>query len=240
MSRSVFPENVDQFEELFDLPYDKYQAANRMAELKMKSSLTNDEQNELLNIIATLKAYMITPETWNKFADTLVAIETFFNANVKGYLTDKQKVWDSYIKQFKFVGKWVSGKSFKFQNMVSDVNGDLHICTADHTSTVSNNPLLNQVLWQKLSEKGDKGDTGLNATYKGDWNNTKSYVLGDAVCFGRDGIKGGITYISLTSNVGKSPATSPTDWQIYTQLYVGTDEPPLGAGIGMHFIKVIN
>lgn len=239
MTRSVFPEEVDQFEELFDLPYDKYIAANRMAELKVKQSLTNDEQNELLNLTAVLRPYMITPETWNKFSDTLVAIETFFNANVKGFIQEKQVLWDSYIKQFKFVGKWETGKAYKFQNLVSDTNGDLHICTSNHTSTVANDPLKNQTLWQKLSSKGDKGDIGLNAFYKGDWVNSTQYQLGDAVNFGRSGSNGGVTFIALRSNLGKSPASSPEDWQIYSQLYVGTT-PPLGSGVGLHFIKVLD
>ena len=239
MTRSVFPEEVDSFQELFDLPYNKYQEATRLTELKMKASLTNDEQNEVLNLTSSLQAYMITPETWNKFADTLVAVEQFFNENVQGFIEDKQVLWDSYIRQFKLVGKWVSGKAYKFQNLVSDANGDLHICKSDHTSTLSNDPILNQNLWSKLSSKGDKGDIGLNAIYKGDWSESTTYALGDAVCFGRDGSKAGVTYIALKSNVGKSPSSSPDDWQVYTQLYVGVSAP-LGAGVGLHFIKVLD
>lgn len=239
MSRSVFPEGVDSFQELFDLPYNKIEEANRLTALKMKSSLTNDEQNEVLILTASLQPYLITPETWNKFADTLVAVEQFFNQNVQGFIENKQVIWDSYIKQFKLVGKWVVGRAYKFQNLVSDENGDLHICTTDHVSTASNSPLLDQTLWAKLSAKGDKGDIGLNAFYKGDWNVSSDYAMGDAVCFGRDGYKPGVTYIALRANTGKSPSNSPDDWQIYSQLYVGTEEP-LGSGVGLHFIKVLD
>ena len=89
MTRSVFPENVDTFNELFDLPFEKIADANRLTELKAKPTLTNDEQTEMLALTNSLKDYMITPETFNKFQDTLVAVETFFRDNVQGFIEDK-------------------------------------------------------------------------------------------------------------------------------------------------------
>lgn len=237
MSRSSFPESVDTFQELFDLPYDKIQNAKRLTELKMKQSLTNDEQNELLNLTSVLQDYMITPETMNKFSDALTAVEKFFYSNVQGFINSKQQIWDSYIKQFKFVGKWTAGKAYKFQNMVTDENGDLQICLSDHTSTSSNNPLSNQTIWQKSSSKGDTGAIGLNATYKGDWNESTSYSLGDAVYYGRSGSNLPLVFIAMKSNAGKNPSSNADTWQLYTQLYVGTNEHP-GASVGLHFIQV--
>ena len=237
MSRSSFPDGIDTFTELFDLPFDKVMSAQRLTELKMKASLTNDEQNELLDLTSSLQEYMITPETMNKFTDALSAVETFFVNNVQGFIENKQVIWDSYIKQFKFVGKWTTGKAYKFQNMVTDNNGDLQICQKDHTSTSANDPIKNQTLWIKSSSKGDTGDTGLNATFKGDWVSTASYVLGDAVFFGREGSNHPLTFIAMKSNSNKSPASNPDTWELYNQLYVGTTEHP-GASVGLHYIEV--
>lgn len=238
MSRSSFPESIDTFIELFDLPFDKVSQAERLTELKMKASLTNDEQNELLNLTSVLQEYMITPETMNKFTDAVTAVETFFVNNVQGFIENKQTIWNAYIKQFKYVGKWVTGKAYKFQNMVTDSNGDLHICQQDHTSSSGNDPLKNQTIWAKASSKGDTGDIGLNATFKGDWKTDTSYVLGDAVFFGREGSNHPLTFVAMKANTGKSPATNSDTWQLYNQLYVGTSEHP-GASVGLHYIEVV-
>lgn len=225
------------FEELFDLPYDKMIKAKRLNELKMKASLTNDEQNEIISLTSELRSFLITPESMNKFSDALTAVEQFFYANVQGFIENKQKIWDAYIKQFKYVGKWVSGKAYKFQNLVTDSNGDLQLCQKDHTSTSANDPLKNQTLWSKASSKGDTGAIGLNAVYKGDWNNTANYVLGDAVSFGRVEANQPLVFICVKANVGKTPATNNDCWQLYSQLYVGTADHP-GSSVGLHFIKV--
>lgn len=239
-SRSNFPDGVDKFPELFDLSFDMVQKANRLTELKGKASdnLTNDEQNEIKTLTASLKDYMITPETFNHFQDALYAVEEFFYDNVQGFIEEKQVIWDSYIKSFKYVGKWKSGTKYSFQNMVTNEKGDLYICKETHTANSSSNPTTNTRYWQQASAKGEKGDTGLNAIYKGDWNSSTNYNLGDAVCFGRVGHKAGVDYIALRNNVGKSPDTSPDDWTLFQKVYVGT-ERPIGAGEGLHFIHEI-
>lgn len=238
-SRSKFPETVDDgFLELFDLPFEKVQKAHRLTELKGKANLTNDEQTEMLSLVNELKEHMITPETFNHFQDALIAVQQFFYDNVQGFIEDRQVIWDSYIKDFKSVGKWTSGKEYKFQNMVTDSKGNLYICRETHKADATNEPSISPTYWQKASSKGDKGDIGLNAFYKGDWTSSATYVLGDAVCFGRVGHNAGLTYIALRENKGKSPDVSPDDWTLYQQLYVGNTRP-VGAQEGLHFIKVV-
>ena len=60
-NRSKFPNGVDDFVELFDLPYDKMQMATRLTELKMKQSLDTDEQAEMSILTRNLENYIITP-----------------------------------------------------------------------------------------------------------------------------------------------------------------------------------
>ena len=233
MSRSNFPASVDSFNELFDLPFDKIQSANRLTELKGKATLTNDEQNELLQLITELKDYMITPETFNKFQDALVAVETFFNQNVNQYIEDKQAVWATYVNSFKYIGAWTSGVSYKFQNMVINENGDLFICKADNVASLENKPTNSNAYWQRASAKGEKGDTGINAIFKGAWNSGTAYALSDAVNYN------GIDYIALRANTNVAPNSSSADWSLWDKLYIGTTRP-IGVGAGLHFIKVIN
>lgn len=236
MTRSVFPNGVDVFNELFDLPFEKVVDANRLTELKGKSVLTNDEQTEMLALTNSLKDYLITPETFNKFQDTLVAVEQFFYDNVQGFIEDKQVIWGTYINSFRYIGTWTSGVSYKFQNMVTDSLGNLYICKEDHIASVT--PSSDAVKWQQASAKGAKGDTGLNALYKGEWVSTTAYAIGDVVRFGRTVSNDGVDYISIKAGTGQSPATATTYWAIYNKLFVGT-ERPTGVGEGLHFIKVV-
>ena len=95
MSRSTFPQKIDSFTELFDLPADKVAAALELQKLKQKTTLNNDEQNKISALSAQLQDYMITPETMNKLQDAIVEIETFFDGNVRQYIPSKQKEWDT-------------------------------------------------------------------------------------------------------------------------------------------------
>lgn len=239
MTRSRFPEELDRWPELFDLPYNKFVAAERLTTLKMKPTLTNDEQNEVVILTAELKDYLITPETMNLLTDSMTAIQEFFRDNVQGWLENKQEIWDTYIRNFKLVGVWTSATPYKFQNMVT-FNGDLYLSKADHLSATSNKPVIGgNATWQQISNKGDKGDVGLTGILRGEWNRATSYVVGDAVSFGRELHYTPIVYIALKNNVGKSPGTNTGDWMLYDKVYAGATLPS-GYGAGMHFIKFVD
>lgn len=230
-SRSTFPEKVDTFNELFDLPFEQVQNARRLTELKGMAKLTSDEQNELLQLTTQLKDYIITPETFNKFQDALVSVETFFRDNVDGYIDQKQVEWATYVNSFKYIGVWKTGVDYKFQNMVTDENGDLYLCKKNNRSS-STTKVTNTTYWQKASAKGEKGDMGINAILKGEWNNSTAYALGDAVRHND------IYYVAVKANTGSTPSTSSTNWYLLDKQYVGTTRPE-SVGAGLHFIKVV-
>lgn len=238
--RSNFPDGVDQFLELFDLPYNKVRDAERLSELRRQETLTDNEQNEVLSLTASLRENMLTVESFNKLQDSMYALQLFFNQNVHGYIENKQKIWDTYIKDFSYAGKWVSGKAYKFQNMVTNNRGDLFICRVNHTSTESNQPSESgdTTQWAKVGSKGDRGEPGVTGNFKGGWSPTTSYSLNDSVYAVDTGVNGGLLFIAKRDNVGKNPETSSDDWFMYTKQFVGVEEP-LGAGEGLHFIKIV-
>ncbi|MBS4462281.1 hypothetical protein JXA27_06880 [Aerococcaceae bacterium zg-B36] len=237
-SRSTFPRALDNFNELYDLSHDMVNKANRMTELKMKASLSNDEQNELLALTAELRDYQLTPEVWNKMGSAIYALQKFFNEQVKDYITERQRIWDGYVKQFTYVGEWTSGKAYKFQNLVTASNGDLYLCKKDHTSVVGSDPLRNSELWEQSSKRGKQGDPGINLAFKGEWNPTTNYNVGDAVIY-INGVNGGVMYYAIKANRDKNPTTSSTDWYLFTRLSVGRREP-VGTTSGLHFIEVLD
>lgn len=238
--RSAFPGSTDKFNELFDLNHNLVKAAKRMNELRMKESLTTQEQEELRGLLAQLRDVSINPEDWNVMGDAIVNLQDFFNNNVYDYILERQAEWNEYVKDFNNTGKWEAGKKYKAQNMVTDIAGNLYISKQDHVSSEANKPvpMTHTAYWHDIGAKGDKGDPGVTGNYLGDWVSSKQYQLADSVTHINQGEIGGLVYIAKRANVGKNPAQSPDDWQLLTQLYTGIAEPP-GAQPGTHFIHIV-
>lgn len=213
-NRSTFPQKVDTFTELFDLPPNLVAKAKRYQALKIQPTLTASEQAELNSITTELEGYIISPEVFNKMNDAITNVETFFLNEVDGYIDGKQLEWASYVNAFKLAGVYNATTQYKFQNMVT-YNGDLYLCTKDAkgvTPTTTAN-------WQKISAKGDKGDVGLGLAYKGNYDATKAYALGDAVTY-----NGSIYYAKVATTAGTAP-TDATKWMLFDKIYVGATAP---------------
>ncbi|MDY7043700.1 hypothetical protein RVS70_05725 [Virgibacillus sp. M23] len=215
LSRSTFPTEVDSFVELFDLPPSLVASAKRYQELKIKPTLNASEQSELNSLTSQLGNYIITPETWNKFADSLVNVETFFLEEVDEYIDDKQKEWAKYVNDFHYVGVYNDLSTYMFQNQVK-FNGDLYLCIK--STSVGIDP-TNEEYWQKISTKGDKGDVGLNAFLRGEYNDTRSYVIGDAITY-----EGNIFYCIKDTTAGINPTNSEY-WFMYDRTIVSPTVP---------------
>jgi hypothetical protein len=229
MSRSTFPDKVDTFTDLFDLPADLYTDATRFAELKSKANPSTVEQNEIKSLTDKLKDYMVTPESFNRLQDCINSLETFFQTNVRGYIADQQKIWAGYVTNFKYVGVWASSARYVFQNQVK-YNGDLYLCLKDHAASTNNPPNKDTTDWVQISTKGDKGDIGLNAFYKGDWVNSTAYAIGDAVSFNN------VVYIAKVASTGKTP-TDTASWFPYQQILVVDGAVPTGLSANVHVIQ---
>lgn len=244
MSRSTFPQKVDSFSEKFDLPADRVADALELQQLKQKTTLNNDEQNRISALSAKLQDYMITPETMNKLQDAIVELETFFDGNVRQYILEKQKEWDEYVDDFNLKGKWDPTKKYHRQNMVI-YQGNLYIVTQNVTADKDHTPDIDGDHYQLIAFKGDKGDIGLNAIYKGDWNGKTAYKAGDAVTV-RAGEKWkpvDMVFIAKKDNTGQKPTIDKNDdyWFPYHNLMVGTyDFEAEGTPIhpDIHYIQV--
>lgn len=225
MSRSSFPNKIDQFSEKFDLPANKVADALEMQHLKSKTILDNNEQNRLSALQAELQDYTITPETMNKLQDAIVEIETFFDGNVRQYILSKQKEWDTYVDDFSFIGNWDSSKKYKRQNIVS-YDGNLWLCIKDVVSSAGDTPYKLPDNWRQVAFKGDKGDVGLNTIFKGEWNGSTNYKAGDAVSVrvGAPWKPVDMVFIAKKDNQGRKPTVGVTSdyWFPYHNLMYGT------------------
>lgn len=212
-NRSVFPSAIDTFQEMYDLPPSLVSKAKRMQELKMMPSLSSIEQEELVELVKELGQYMVTPENFNKFQDALTNIQSFILTELDGYIADKQSEWSSMITNFSFKGEYNHETQYYFQNMVT-YNGSLYICKADAKGKTP----TNTAYWEKISEKGEKGDIGLGSVYKGEFNAGTPYVIGDAVDYN------GSIYYCKKASIGNLP-TNTTYWYCFDKLHVGETQP---------------
>lgn len=227
-NRSTFPEQVDSFVELYDLPPNLVNQAKRYQELKMKPTLTSVEQTELNGLTTQLARFIISPETFNKFADALTNVETFFTQQVMGFIEAKQTLWSNYVKAFKYIGVHSTATAYKFQNIVKSATGDLYLALQD---VPVGKALTDTAFWQKTSTKGDKGDIGLNAYYRGDYSSVRAYAVGDAVSY-----NGFIYYCKVATTAGTLP-TVATNWFLWDRNIVSETAPAVRQE-GLVWVKI--
>lgn len=214
-STSVFPEGgVDQILEMYELPASQKANAKRYQELKTKETLTTAEQTELNALTIALQHFLITPPTFNKFADAVINMEKFFFSDVEPYIETKKLDFQAEVDKLTYRGEWQSGVQYFKKNVVTS-GGEGYIAKLDN---------LNQAppataYWGKIANKGDKGDPSLNINFKGEYNSVSSYVSGDAVTFG------GLWYYAK-QNTLNNPPTNATYWELHTnQVVVGDTQP---------------
>lgn len=235
--RSVFPEGgVDSFLELYNLPPSQKQNAKRFQELKTKESLTSAEQEEFNSLTTILQHYIIDVETWNKFADAIINVENFFLNETVGYINNlqnetttfvntkkteitsyadaKQLEYQKEINKFTTRGEWQPDTQYYEKNIVT-IGGEGFIAKVNNI----NQPPPNATCWSKIAQKGEKGDPSLNISYKGEYDSSKAYALGDAVTYG------GLWYYANQSTIG-NPPTDATYWELQNNQIVVSDVEP--------------
>lgn len=227
-NRSTFPSQIDTFKELYDLPPSLVASAKRYQELKIKPTLNATEQTELNNLTTQLGSYIISPESMNKFQDSLTNMQVFIKDEIDGYINGKQVEWANYVKDFKLIGNHSTSIAYEFQNMVK-YNGDLYLALKDVPVGTA---ITSTTHWQKISTKGDKGDVGLGVSLKGAFNATLTYAIGDAVTY-----NGNIFYCIKGTTAGIVP-TNSTYWFLYDRTIV-SQTAPANRQQGLLWIEVV-
>ena len=240
--RSSFPDGgVDQFLELYNLPTSQRGNMKRYQELTLKDGLSNPEQSELNNLTVALQHYIIDVEKWNKFADAIVNLEVFFLSETEPYLQakkdeitnytdtkmlettnyveDKKLEFQAEVNKLVYKGDWQPGIQYYKKNIVTS-SGEGFIAKLDSI----NQPPPNATYWSKIASKGEKGDPSLNINFKGEYEPSMPYVLGDAVTFG------GLWYYAKQNTKG-NPPTNATYWEIQTNQTLVSDVQPFDSRI---------
>lgn len=213
--RSVFPDGgVDSFLELYSLPSSQRSNLGRYQFLKLQNNLTPAEQTELNNLTITLQHYIIDVEKWNKFADAVFNLETFFLDETVGYIEQKQTEFQSEVDKLAVRGEWQPGVQYYKKNIVTS-SGEGFIAKTDN---INQSP-SSTTHWSKIAAKGEKGDPSLNISYKGAYEISRAYVVGDAVTFG------GLWYYAKQNTLGNSPINDDY-WALQSnQAVVSSTQP---------------
>lgn len=217
--RSNFPAQMDNILELFNLPASQKNNAQRYQELVLKDSLTPNEQIELNNLTVALQHYIIDVEKWNLFGDIIINMQQFFKDNVEGYVESKQIEFQAEVDKLTFRGDWQPGVQYYQKNIVTS-SGEGYIAKADNI----NQPPPNTTYWSKIAAKGAKGEPSLNISYKGEYDPSRAYVVGDAVTFG------GLWYYAKQNTLGNSPIND-VYWSLQSNQAVVSDVQPFDSRI---------
>jgi hypothetical protein len=215
---------LDDFIVFQDIDADHIAMIERYEVLRKKTSTTSAEKDEMTNLLTELQEYMPTSVTWNQLCACMLNLEVFVRDGLVIYIKEKENEFKEMLAQYKYAQEWNSTTTYYFGNLVSHNGyGFLNIYNNDDNNVINLNHEPNigvgfDTYWARFTIKGDKGDVGISANYKGEYSSTTTYSLDDAVTYN------GIMYYAKSTTVGNLP-TNNAYWAYVDKLYVGTNSP---------------
>jgi hypothetical protein len=200
---------IDVFSELYDLNPSQVGQAVRYQNLKIKPNKTSDEILELANLKQSLQNYIISPEVWNKFSDSLTSMQEFIKDGVEGYILEKQTEFQAEIDKFTYAGDYSPTKTYFKKNTVK-FNHETYLCLSDNTIGFAP---IDATKWALIAKRGEQGIQGIQGfsgvsfVFKGRYYSGIAYSAGDAVEYS------GSIYYADKDSLGISP-TDPNYWTL--------------------------
>lgn len=196
MNRSIFPNEIDKFIEVVDIPPQRVRDHDRLHELQRKDGKTQIEIDEMNSLRHQLAPYLIDTETWNKLCDCIVNMENFTK--------------ETFFEYYRYRGKYDNEIAYKIFNSVTYTNGHTYLLYNSKNYRKGIIP-TNEDYWIQMTQKGDKGDKGDNAIGlipKGSWKDKEDYLINSCVEYQ------GSVYECIKNNKGKPPVENPDCWRL--------------------------
>lgn len=173
----------------------------------------------------------------NTLFQTCVALERFYQTDVKPYITTKQADWQKQIDMFDYIGAFSATKQYAVNNWVSSAQADgsvlLYICVA--TPPIGTLP-TNTAYWRQLTIKGTPGQAGEGLSFMGTWDAAQTYKVDDVVSYG-NGVWG-----ALQASTNQIPVEGSAYWQLIYQstpvIYPVQATQPTGQSVGDLWFEV--
>lgn len=213
-SYTTFPDSVQRFDLKTDVSSSVYSDWKQFNTYIANGQFA--DATILLQSNAELQKCIIDSSYINKLSKTIEEVQDLFLNNIQTYIhetvIDKGE-WDSITKYSKY-----NFVTYEIDNIVQTYE-----CIRDDTP-IGTLP-TNTTYWIPRVIRGEKGETGLGLTPKGNWNSSTQYYKNDLVSYNN------VLWAANEDNIGLYPNDSSTVWYsvlslniILSDLKISNDE----------------
>lgn len=192
---------------------------------------------QFYNSITNANTKFVDAAKMNALFQTCVAVQRFYQNDVKPYTEQKQDEWQDIIDKFEYKGVWSNTTSYVENNWVSYdiVTGETRLFIALHEVPIGALP-TNTDHWRMLTIQGVKGDSGVGLSFVGEWSAVMNYTANDAV-----GHLNGL-WLALQANTNQEPSDNSVYWKLiyrsYPMGYPTQKDQPVGQNAGDLWFEV--
>lgn len=179
------------------------------------SILAGDFANasSILNSNPQLNGKIFSANDYNQIRDAILALERFYNSDIKNYITEKQAAWVAEVDKFNYKGIYSPTTQYYKNNMVDYTTTEgtfLYLCIQQPDTGIAP---TNTSYWRILTLRGERGLSGDGLSFAWMWDNTMQYNLNDVVVYGNK------WWVATQVNRGQQPANGSSYWtKILTAL----------------------
>lgn len=167
----------------------------------------------ILNANPQLNGKIFNANDYNQIRDAILALERFYNSDIKNYITEKQATWVAEVDKFNYKGVYSPTTQYYKNNMVDYTTTEgtfLYLCIQQPDTGIAP---TNTNYWRILTLRGERGLSGEGLSFAWVWDSTMEYNVNDVVVYGNK------WWVSTQVNRGQQPANGPAYWtEILTAL----------------------
>lgn len=167
----------------------------------------------ILNANPQLNGKIFNANDYNQIRDAILALERFYNSDIKNYITEKQAAWVAEVDKFNYKGVYSPTTQYYKNNMVDYTTTEgtfLYLCIQQPDTGIAP---TNTNYWRILTLRGERGLSGEGLSFAWVWDSTTEYNTNDVVVYGNK------WWVSTQVNRGQQPANVSAYWtEILTAL----------------------
>lgn len=167
----------------------------------------------ILNANPQLNGKIFNANDYNQIRDAILALERFYNSDIKNYITEKQATWVAEVDKFNYKGVYSPTTQYYKNNMVDYTTTEgtfLYLCIQQPDTGIAP---TNTNYWRTLTLRGERGLSGEGLSFAWVWDSTMEYNVNDVVVYGNK------WWVSTQVNRGQQPANGSAYWtEILTAL----------------------
>ena len=212
LSLTSFPDSVDVFKTFLNI-----EARDGAAIKGYTDAMQAGDQvlaNQYLAQISSASQKIIQATDLNKLTEAILAVERFYSTDISDDIEQRQVAWKALIDNFSYISVWVSGTSYKKNNLVSYTIGNktnIYIAIVDVPADIAP---TNGNYWRVMTQSGKQGVSGTGLAYRAEWDSSEDYQKDNAVTYD------GALWQSLTTNTNIKPGTNDSIWKLVMPYHV--------------------